>query len=173
MGLPWKSSDWDTALPMQGPWVRSLVMELRSHMSCGKAKKKKVVIRESLALKISRNGALDSLYFLPFGLLANQPIIGVKVMHRSKIQRTKLPNTFLSLHRGISQALSSYSPWGEWDLPSRSVQNHWAEEGPVTFSGLVSSELLHSPMNELCQHQNSYVQALMPIWLYLDRTLRR
>ena len=41
MGLPWKSSDWDTALPMQGPWVRSLVMELRSHMSCGKAKKKK------------------------------------------------------------------------------------------------------------------------------------
>ena len=63
MGLPWRSSDWDTALPMQGPWVQSLVRELRSHMPCGEAiKKKKVVIRESLALKSSRNDALDSIF---------------------------------------------------------------------------------------------------------------
>ena len=28
-------------LPLQGAWVRSLVRELRSHMPCGMAKKKK------------------------------------------------------------------------------------------------------------------------------------
>ena len=30
-----------TLLPVQGAWVRSLVEELRSHMLCGVAKKKK------------------------------------------------------------------------------------------------------------------------------------
>ena len=29
-GLPWWSSGWDSVLPMQGAWVRSLVRELRS-----------------------------------------------------------------------------------------------------------------------------------------------
>ena len=28
MGLPWWSSGWDSELPMQGAWVRSLVREL-------------------------------------------------------------------------------------------------------------------------------------------------
>jgi len=38
-GLPWWPSGKDSVLPMQGAWVRSLVEELRSHMSCGVAKK--------------------------------------------------------------------------------------------------------------------------------------
>ena len=33
-------------LPMQGAWVQSLVRELRSHKSCGIAKKKKKRERE-------------------------------------------------------------------------------------------------------------------------------
>ena len=41
LGLPWRSSGWDSALPLQGAWVRPLVRELRSSMPCGVAKKKK------------------------------------------------------------------------------------------------------------------------------------
>ena len=40
-GLPWWSGGKDSALPMQGAQVRSLVRELRSHISCSMAKKKK------------------------------------------------------------------------------------------------------------------------------------
>ena len=40
LGLPWRSSGWDSEPPMQGAWVRSLVGELRSHM-LHMAKKKK------------------------------------------------------------------------------------------------------------------------------------
>ena len=40
-GLPWWPSGKDPVLPMQGAQVRSLVKELRSHISCGMAKKKK------------------------------------------------------------------------------------------------------------------------------------
>ena len=39
--LPWRSSGSDSALPLQGPWVWSLVGELRSHKPQGAAKKKK------------------------------------------------------------------------------------------------------------------------------------
>ena len=38
-GLPWRSTGEDSALPMQGAWVRSLAGEIRSHMPCGTAKK--------------------------------------------------------------------------------------------------------------------------------------
>ena len=38
-GPPWWSSRWDSALPVQGVQVRSLVGELGSHMSRGVAKK--------------------------------------------------------------------------------------------------------------------------------------
>ena len=41
-GLPWWSSGYDSALPLQGVQVRSLVRELRSHMLRGTAKKKKI-----------------------------------------------------------------------------------------------------------------------------------
>lgn len=37
-GLPCWSSDWDSALPLQGTWVQSLVREPRSPKPCGKAK---------------------------------------------------------------------------------------------------------------------------------------
>ena len=40
-GLPWWPSGKDSVLPMRGAWVRSLVEELRSHVSCGVAKKNK------------------------------------------------------------------------------------------------------------------------------------
>ena len=40
-GLPWWPSGKDSVLPMQGAQVRSLVKELRSHLSCSMAKKKK------------------------------------------------------------------------------------------------------------------------------------
>ena len=40
-GLPWWTSGKDPVLPMQGAQVRSLVKELRSHISCSMAKKKK------------------------------------------------------------------------------------------------------------------------------------
>ena len=39
-GLPWRSSAWDSVLPMQGAQVRSLVGELGSPMLHGVAKKK-------------------------------------------------------------------------------------------------------------------------------------
>ena len=39
--IPWWSSGWDSVLPLQGPQVRSLVGELRSHMPRGEAKIKK------------------------------------------------------------------------------------------------------------------------------------
>ena len=39
-GPPWQSSGWDSVLPMQGARVRSLVGELRSHMTRGAAKNK-------------------------------------------------------------------------------------------------------------------------------------
>ena len=35
VGLPWWSSGWDSVLPLQGAWVRSLVRELRSCMPWG------------------------------------------------------------------------------------------------------------------------------------------
>ena len=38
VGLPWRSSGSDSALPLQGAQVRSLVRELRSHMPCDVAK---------------------------------------------------------------------------------------------------------------------------------------
>ena len=38
-GLPWWSSDEDSALPMQGTRVLSLTGELRSHMLCDAANK--------------------------------------------------------------------------------------------------------------------------------------
>ena len=41
LGLPWRSSGWDSEPPMQGAWVRSLVGELRSHMLHMAKKKKK------------------------------------------------------------------------------------------------------------------------------------
>ena len=40
-GLPWWSSDWDSALPMQGRQVQSLVGELRSYMPLSMAKRLK------------------------------------------------------------------------------------------------------------------------------------
>ena len=30
LGAPWRSSGWDSELPLQGTWVQSLVEELRS-----------------------------------------------------------------------------------------------------------------------------------------------
>ena len=39
-GLPWQSNGLDSALLLQGAWVRSLVRELRSHMPHGMGKKK-------------------------------------------------------------------------------------------------------------------------------------
>ena len=141
MGLPWRSSDWDTAHPMQGPWVQSLVRELRSHMPCGEANKKKVV-RESLALKISRNDALDSVCSsLQFACKpTNNQSESYAQDQKYKEQSFLTPFlVFIDSINCISQALSSYSPRGEWNLPSRSIQNHWAEEGPVAFRGLAST----------------------------------
>ena len=37
-GLPWQSSGWDFVLAMQGPWVQSLVGEVRSHILGGAEK---------------------------------------------------------------------------------------------------------------------------------------
>ena len=34
-GIPWRSSGWDSTLPLQGARVQSLVSELRSHMLRG------------------------------------------------------------------------------------------------------------------------------------------
>ena len=40
-GLRWRPSGWDSTLPLQGAWVRSLLVEeLRSHMLSDTAKKK-------------------------------------------------------------------------------------------------------------------------------------
>ena len=39
-GLPWRSSGKDSALPMQGAGVQSLVRELRSHMPLDMVQKK-------------------------------------------------------------------------------------------------------------------------------------
>ena len=44
-GLPWRSSGWDSVLPLQGARVPSLIGVLRSHMLRGAAKKKE---RESV-----------------------------------------------------------------------------------------------------------------------------
>ena len=41
LGLPWRSSGYDSELPMQGAWVQSLVRELGSQMPRSTAKKKK------------------------------------------------------------------------------------------------------------------------------------
>ena len=38
-GLPWRSSGWDSALPLQGTQVRFLAGELRSGMLCRADKK--------------------------------------------------------------------------------------------------------------------------------------
>ena len=46
-GLPWWPSGKDPVLPMQGAQVRSLVKELRSHISCSMAKKKKKKKKDS------------------------------------------------------------------------------------------------------------------------------
>ena len=40
MGVPWRSSGWDSALPLQGARVLSLVSELGSLKPHGTAKKK-------------------------------------------------------------------------------------------------------------------------------------
>ena len=40
MGIPWRSSGWDSVLSLPGAWVRSLVRELRSCRPRGAAKKK-------------------------------------------------------------------------------------------------------------------------------------
>ena len=45
-GLPWCSNGWDSVLPIQEVWVRSLVRELRSLMLRGMAKKFKKQINE-------------------------------------------------------------------------------------------------------------------------------
>ena len=39
LGLPWRSSGGDAALPQRGPWVRSLLGEVRSRRLCRRAKK--------------------------------------------------------------------------------------------------------------------------------------
>ena len=44
LGLPWQSSGYDSTLPLQGVWVRSLVKELRSHMPCHAAWQKIIII---------------------------------------------------------------------------------------------------------------------------------
>ena len=41
LGLPWCCSGEDSELLLQGTQVQCLVRELRSHMQCGEAKKKK------------------------------------------------------------------------------------------------------------------------------------
>ena len=41
MGPPWQSSGYHSGFPMQGAWVPSLVGELRSHVPCSAARKKK------------------------------------------------------------------------------------------------------------------------------------
>ena len=38
-GLPWRSRGYDSAPPMQGAWVPSLIAELRTYMPRGMAKK--------------------------------------------------------------------------------------------------------------------------------------
>ena len=40
-GVRIKNSSVHSVLPVQGGWVRTLVREVRSHMPCGMAKKKK------------------------------------------------------------------------------------------------------------------------------------
>ena len=41
LGIPWWSSGYDSALPLQGAWVQSLVGKLRSPMPRVTAQKKK------------------------------------------------------------------------------------------------------------------------------------
>ena len=41
LGIPWWSSSSDSALPMQGAWVRSLARELRFHVLHDAAKERK------------------------------------------------------------------------------------------------------------------------------------
>lgn len=41
LGLPWQCSGYNSARPLQGAWVRSLVGELKPHKPRGTAKKKK------------------------------------------------------------------------------------------------------------------------------------
>ena len=50
LGLPWRSSDWDCTLPLQGVWVQSFVRELRSHMPCRRAKKKCTLKRGNILM---------------------------------------------------------------------------------------------------------------------------
>ena len=40
-GIPWQSSGWDSTLSLQGARVQSLIQELRSHMLCSAALKKR------------------------------------------------------------------------------------------------------------------------------------
>ena len=42
VGLPWRFSGEDHALPLQGVQIQSLIGKLRSHISCGKAEKIKI-----------------------------------------------------------------------------------------------------------------------------------
>ena len=51
MGLPWWSSGYDSALPLQGAWVRSLVGEIRSCIPCGVAKGKKKKVKNGLNIR--------------------------------------------------------------------------------------------------------------------------
>ena len=44
LGLPWQSSGWESALQMQGAWVRSLDGELGSLMPHGAAKEKDFIL---------------------------------------------------------------------------------------------------------------------------------
>ena len=39
VGIPWRSSGWDSAFSLPRAWVQSLVGELRSHKPRGAAKK--------------------------------------------------------------------------------------------------------------------------------------
>ena len=118
MGLPWRSSDWDTAHPMQGPWVQSLVRELRSHMPCGEANKKKSRKRES-GFEDQQKWCFGLCMFFPSVCLQTNQQSEWKLCTRSKIQRTKLPNTFLSLHR----LNKLHIPSSEFIQPTRRVES--------------------------------------------------
>ena len=64
LGLPWRSSGWDSALSLQGAWVQSLVGELESHKLRGqkikhKNNKIKWISQDDLAAYLSMTATME------------------------------------------------------------------------------------------------------------------
>ena len=63
LGLPWRSSGWDSMLPLQEVWVQSLVRKLRSHVLHSQKKKDSLMLLGEIVIPFTatvsiRNGKL-------------------------------------------------------------------------------------------------------------------